>query len=358
MEAWSHSPVKEFKTTFFVDTNILCYLIDSTYPFLNEFIEHIKESPVIDLISSEYVLLEFIGVRKREHYLRESLLQTQAEGKPLCLSSLLRYHNQYSLPEIKFHTILPRIKNNVDAEKERITSDFKITFSSGFHRKLFNPTSDICLSSKISKEDSLVLISSVLPNEGTVNKNVILLTSDVDFHKWFYEKEVESGINSIFEKYDILRPDLKYSRNLNGHNNQQFNLEESSKLDELIENFNSYTHENLKQRLESLFIGDSFMPKNDKFPSDCVCCKATHNHPIINNKHITIIGGNLDFVYNTEDKVSFWSNGSEISEGFVATEGNDNLSFRLDIDDEVPEKASILAKVKEEGNLIFIHPDN
>jgi hypothetical protein len=100
------------------------------------------------------------------------------------------------------------------------------------------------------------------------------------------------------------------------------------------------------------------MPKNDKFPSDCVCCKATHNHPIINNKHITIIGGNLDFVYNTEDKVSFWSNGSEISEGFVATEGNDNLSFRLDIDDEVPEKASILAKVKEEGNLIFIHPDN
>ncbi|KAA6319380.1 hypothetical protein EZS27_030720, partial [termite gut metagenome] len=56
MEAWSHSPVKEFEITFFVDTNILSYLIDETYPLLNEFVKYLKESPVINLVSSEYAL--------------------------------------------------------------------------------------------------------------------------------------------------------------------------------------------------------------------------------------------------------------------------------------------------------------
>lgn len=359
MEAWSHSPVKEFKTTFFVDTNILCYLVDNTYPSLNKFIEHIKQSPIIDLISSEYVLLEFVGVRKREHYLRESLLQTQALGKPINLSSLLKYHNQYSLPEITFHSLLPQIKNNVDAEKEKITSDFGISFSSGFHRELFNPTSDICLSSKISKEDSLVLISSVLPNEGKANENVILFTSDADFHSWFNEKEIETNINDIFNKHNIYKPDLQYIRSINGDNNQKFNLPDTGEIKDIIVNFNSYINKNLKNRLEKLFIGNTFTPQGKNFPDDCVCFKVKSNLPVQNKKHITILGKDLNFVYNIENKISFWNNGKEISdEEFTATEGNSWLSFKVEIDNENPEKTNILAKLKEEDNLIFIHPDN
>jgi hypothetical protein len=359
MEAWSHSPVKEFKTTFFVDTNILCYLVDSTYPSLNEFIGHIKQCSMISLISSEYVLLEFVGVRKREHYLREALHQTQAENKPINLSSLLKYHNQYSLPEIEFHLLLPQIKSNVDAEKERITSEFGISFSSGFHRDLFNPTSDICLSSKISKEDSLVLISSVLPNEGIANENVILFTSDADFHSWFNEKELEASINDIFEKHDISKPDLQYIRNINGDNNQRFNLSDAVEMNDVIDNFTSYISKKLKDRLGKLYIGNSFTPQNRNFPNDCVCLKVKSNLPVQKNKHITIIGKKLDFVYNSEHKISFWNNNQEIpDEGFTATDDNNNLSFKIEIDDADPEKANILAKLKEEGNLIFIHPDN
>lgn len=360
MEAWSHSPVKEFKTTFFVDTNILCYLVDNTHPFLNKFIEHIKQCPIIDLISSEYVLLEFVGVRKREHYLRESILQTQVQGKTINLSSLLKYHNQYSLPEIDFHSLLPQIKNKVDAEKEKITSDFGISFSSGFHRKLFNPTSDICLSSKISKEDSLVLISSALPDEGKANENVILFTSDADFYSWFNDKGVEIGINDIFDKHKICKPNLQYIREIIGDNNQRFNLSDKTiEMTDFIANFNSHISKSLISRLEKLYIGNSFAPQDQNFPNDCICLKVKSDLSIQKNKHITIIGKDLSFIYNTEHKISFWNNGNEIpDDGFIATDGNSYLSFKVDIDNTNTDKANILAKLKEDGNLIFIHPDN
>jgi hypothetical protein len=359
MEAWSHSPVSEFEITFFVDTNILSYLIDDTYPLLNGFIKKLKKSPVIELISSEYVLLEFIGVRKREHYLREALSQSQSLGKPLNLSSLLKYHNQYSLPEIDFHSLLPTIKTNVDTEKDRITSEFGIIFKSGFHRNLYNPTSDICLSTKISKEDSLVLVSAILPNEGSINNDVIILTNDVDFHSWFYESEVERNIDNIFQVLGVLKPDLQHIKKINGSNNQQFNLTENIDLVNVMENFNSLLLNNLKRRLSHLFLGKTFSPSSPNIPNDIICFEAILDNTIFNNKHITIIGKDLDFVYNSDQQVSFWSNGKEIDkQGFAATADNNYLSFKLQIDDADKDKPNILAKLKNAGHLIFIHPDN
>jgi hypothetical protein len=359
METWSHSPVKDFKTTFFVDTNILCYLIDETYPMLNKFIKYLKDSPIVELISSEYVLLEFTGIRKREHYLREALSQTQKLGKSVNLSSLLKYHNQFSLPEIDFHSLLPNIKTNVDAEKDRISSEFGITFKSGFHKNLFNPTSDICLSTKISKEDSLVLVSSILPSEGNINRNVIFLTNDADFHDWFYEKEVNPNIDAIFQQHDIPKPDLQHLKKIKGNNGQVHNLTENVDLKDIIESINTYLKNNLSQRLNKLFVGISFKSRDNGIPNDCMCLEATSNNFILNNKHITIIGKDIDFVYNSECKVSFWNNGQAISnEGFTPTEGNNYLSFKLQIDDAIQDKSAILAKLRDAGHLIFIHPDN
>lgn len=360
MKNWSHTPVKDFKTTIFVDTNILCYLVDSTYPSLNRFIEQIKTSSLFDLISSEYVLLEFIGVRKREHYLREALSQNfQKTGKTINISSLLKYNNQYSLPEIKFHTLLPEIKSKVDAEKEKISLDFGINFSSGFHRELLNPTSDICLNSKISKEDSLVLVSAIIPEEGRINENVILFTNDADFQTSFYDKDVELAIDNVFNRFELKRPDLQNIRSITGANNQRINFTETENTENVLNNFNSIIIKKLQNKLHSLFIGITFVPKEENFPSDCIALKVMSKNTISKNNHITIIGNDLDYVYNTEDKISFWNNGQEVTEqGFIATEGNSYLSFKLSIDNAIPDKDSILTSLKQEGNLIFIHPDN
>jgi hypothetical protein len=358
METWSHTPVKEFEITFFVDTNILSYLIDETHPKLNEFIKYLKALPIINLISSQYALLEFIGVRKKEHYFREFLSQMQASGKIVNLSSFLQYHNEFSLPECDFYSLLPSIKKSVDADKERISSEFGIVFNSGFHKNLLNPTSDICLSTKISREDSLILISAILPYEGVVNQNVIILTNDRNFNDWFYDDCVQTCVNGIFQNYDITKPYLQHLKKIN-FDGQIFNLTENVELDKVTISFNSFLKNTLKKKLNNLFVGKTFLPKGDNIPNDCICFKADINKCIPNNKYLTLIGKNLDFVYNIEHKVSFWSNGKEIPEnGFTSTEGNNNLSFKLNIVDNVSEKSSILVKLKESDNLVFLHPNN
>ncbi|KAA6312764.1 hypothetical protein EZS27_036358, partial [termite gut metagenome] len=344
--------------TFFVDTNILSYLIDETYPLLNEFVKYLKESPVINLVSSEYALLEFIGVRKKEHYFRAFLKQMQETGKVVNLSSFLQYHNEFSLPECDFYTLLPAIKSNVDSEKDRISSEFGIKFCNGFHRNLFNLTSDICLSSKISREDSLILVSALLPNEGVVNQKVIILTNDKNFHDWFYDTNIQTNVDGVFQNHDVPKPNLQHLKKIN-IDGQVLNLTSDVELEKLKLAFNSFLKNILINNLSNLFIGKNFVPQGTNFPLDCICFKAEVNKSIQNRKYLTIIGKDLDFVYNTENSISFWNNGREISdERFIATDGNSYLSFKIEIDNANSEKANILARLKEEGNLIFLHPDN
>ena len=59
---------ERFQINFFLDTNILCYLIDNTFPTLTAFIKALKEMPVVQLYSSEYVLAELFEVRKKEDF--------------------------------------------------------------------------------------------------------------------------------------------------------------------------------------------------------------------------------------------------------------------------------------------------
>jgi predicted nucleic acid-binding protein len=361
METWSHSPVKEFEITFFVDTNILSYLIDETYPRLNEFIKWLKTIPIINLVSSEYVLLEFIGIRKREHYFREAVSQTSRLKRPINFSSLLKHHNRFELPEIDFYSLLPAIKSNIDVERERITSEFGIIFYNGFHRNLINPSSDICLCSKISKEDSLVLMSSVLPNEGEKNNNVILITNDGDFHKWFYDENISQNIDDVFRNHTIIKPNLQHIKEIEVKNNRKFNLLENKEdINDIIEGLTVFLQEKLKQQLNELYLGETFSSKNNTFPKDCICFKAIINKSIPNNKYVTIIGKNLDFVYNISHVISLWKNKKIEEETFIATEGDNNLSFKLNFADDISEteKDEILAKLKEPGNLIFLHPNN
>jgi hypothetical protein len=356
MKAWSHSPVSIFKTVFFFDTNILCYLIDGRYPQLVGLVNYLKNSTLIDLISSEYVMLEFIGVRKKEHYFRTYLHHAKLSKKNINLSDFIKNHNRFALDDIDFHSLLPEIKSNVESEIEKISSDFNIKYNIGFHSGLYKPTSEICLTTKISKEDSLVLLSSVLLDDGKTNAKVILLTNDSDFKNWFYEDEVKINIDKVFSQSGIIKPDIQNVKNILN----RFNLtEKNTDLNDIIDAIMSYIKNKLIVELKNLFVGTSFKPRDKGVPADCVCLEIKSENIIPNNKYITIIGSDLNFVYNPDEKISFWNNGKEIpKEGFKRTENNSYLSFKLHFDNLDKNKKKILTKLRENGNLIFIHPVN
>ena len=79
MEKWS-AQLEKFTINFFVDTNILVYLVDETRPTLTAFIKALSETPVVSLYASDYVFSEFIGVRKQENYFQSVIEKAREEG--------------------------------------------------------------------------------------------------------------------------------------------------------------------------------------------------------------------------------------------------------------------------------------
>lgn len=359
METWSQTPIKDFKVSFFLDTNILCYLVDNTYPNLNKFIKYLGSNPFSDVISSDYVLLEFIGIRKREHYLRAVLESGEQNGQSVNLSSLLKLHNQYSAPEVDFISIIPQIKENVDLDEEAITTQFNIDFNCKFHINLFEPTKNICLASKISKEDSLVLVSSVSPISENYNENCILLTNDADFSSW-YEQAIDK-IDCVFTENSIPKPHLKHIKSTE-LSDKRFNFTDN-KLD--ITGFEVYANKCilslLKNRLKDYYIGKSFTPYGEQCPPRVFAIKAERGVNLHNHKYITIIGKDLNFILTTNDKVDFWHKNKRIDDqGVLVSKNNQIYSFIFPLSIDILEQdiEAIFHLIQAEGHFVFYHPDS
>lgn len=354
MESWS-SQIDTFKIKIFLDTNILCYLVDNTYPALNQFIERLGEIPLVDLISSEFVLTEFVGVRKQEHYFREALKKGEKNGIQINFSSLIKNNKRYDIPNLSFDNLKEEIYDAVKFDEGKITSDYKISFSSGFNRSLLKPTSDICLTTKISKEDSLVLASAVFYEENRVFQNkTLLLTNDNDFHSWYSHSEKE--IDAIFVQHSAESPLVEHLDKFANGNLFSIPVMNFTKPNGI--SINDYTVKYIKSlfvnEFRKLFIGKVFQERCS-LPLGCICFKGEVDIQIPNKSYVVIIDKDLNFIYCTKHKVSFWNKSEITTSSFSVEKGYNELSFMIS-DSEIT--AEIIRKLKNPDNLIFIHPDN
>lgn len=211
MKPWSDTPIhREFTTKVFLDTNILTYLVDDTYASVSSFFLIAKESPFCELVCSKFVMFEFVGIRKREHYLRKVAANSKKSAKgEINFSSLLnqKFINTFAAPEVEFEDVIEDIKKDVELEIEKITTDLGINFAySIIHDDQLMPTFDICLSSKISNQDSLVLISSILPTSKDNVTSVIVFTNDGEFASSFNANQT---IADQFTKHQLEKPHVK-----------------------------------------------------------------------------------------------------------------------------------------------------
>ncbi|UJS17369.1 MAG: hypothetical protein L3J17_15875 [Candidatus Jettenia sp.] len=356
MEAWSDSPIIDnFRINFYLDTMILSYLLDKTYPCLTQTIEFLKNCPFSDLVSSHYVIFEFVGIRKREHYLRELVKKCQGPEGTLNMSSLLKYKDDFSAPEVKFEDIQLTIKTKVEEELSKITKDFSIEYSKNIiHNGLLQPTFDICLSSKISKEDSLVLCSAVLPNEQISEDFVLILSND----RQFVQDSSETKLNEIFRNHSIKKPLVEYLKD--------FKLEDGTKIDltisENIDKVPDFVIKKLKELVikknKDLFLGKTIKCAS-KSPSNTICFNLESNTFLNKDIYIVIIGSDLNFFYSIKARGEFWNHEEIKSYPFQST-SVEPISFLIydKSDDGIKKElaSEIIEMLSKSGNLVFIHP--
>lgn len=345
MKSWSVRVPDNLRVGVFLDTNILCYLVDNTYPSLTQFIQDISTCCCVELISSDFCQIEFTGIRKREHYLRLIIEQSRAQNKTVNVSSLLKYHNQFGCEEIKFEDVIDEIETKVKSDIDRVVSEFGIKFTS-MNSQISSLARDICLNSKISKEDSLVLASAGMDS----NKQVIpciLLTNDSDFGKWYNEKKLI--LEKIFTNYEIVLPHVLDIRQIWGYNLHDVCVPQEEmiiRLKDMLMVYNPKT-----------YLGISFQPQQcilNKYPN----LLAFHSrNTIYQNKYVCELSADLQSFVNIPNKGAFYHKNALVDEGFVFAERSDDIvTFLIDNMSKVyaeEDYQEILNMLQQSDNLVF-----
>ena len=352
--------MEEFRINFFLDTNILCYLIDNTYPALTGFIKSLGKMPVVSLFTSEYVLAELIEVRKKEDYYQEVVKRSKKDKRYINISSFITHNKRYDIPHYTYGgELIPPVKTRVDKDIEKIVNGFGITYDSKFNDRLLSPMKDVCLSTRISREDSLVLVSSLFRGDKTVIPNrVVVLTNDDDFEKWCdsSKSDIETDLRSNGLSMPYVEHLKRLGKMITGDNKRWDLISNATTKEDGEVIALEYVTKCLMWMFKDRFIGlvkpttrATKAPKNTLF----VKVKAS----MLNNDIYTIVlNKNLTYMYCPQNKADFYRDGKSLVKPFIPKSKKDKVSYVVNLRDK--ETPRVFNQLNKEDNLVFIHPDS
>lgn len=350
----------EFRIKVALDTMILSYLVDKTYPNLNTFVEYLSQCNYVDIVVSKVVIYEFIGIRKLEHYLREIYAHTKKNNGKMNLSSAIKYRKDFNAPELPYKEVYSDVKRKVKADLKKISERFDVSFDDTIlHKEIWEPQNDLVLSSKISKEDSLVLLSSVFPNEGAAEEYLVFLTNDGQFFDSFNDKVWENVVENFFNRYSLKKPFVYNLRKIGLlSSDRTINLINGSESKaEITKHAENFIFQHIENKNSRLLIGKTFKCEcKPALRKRLLCFKL--KKPLQNDIYISIIPNDLTFIYNHDTKLSGFRNVETIiNYPYKPIPGNENkISVELLKSDGTLLPNEEMEKIVQKGNLVLLHP--
>lgn len=344
-----------------LDTQILAYLIDNTYPSLNIFIKTLSENPFVDLACSKFAIYEFIGIRKLEHYLRCLVTETQSKGGNVNFSSAIKYKSEFDSPELKYIDAYKNVKEEVEKELKSIYDNFGIIYENiNIHNELWKPHQDLVLSTKISKEDSLLLLSTIYPDSLFKEDFLILFTNDSQFYNSFNDIKWEEVQNEIFENHSLIKPQIHNLRKCELLDKTTVNFTETIDIEKINSFANNFIFEQIQRKNSKLLLGKTISCAcNANLKKQFLCFQLEDEKELVANLYLTILTKSF-ILYNHPLKLSdFYSHG-KIDLPYKANEDIISKEISIKLADEEGKNIDeeIMNNIISTGNLVFIHPDS
>ena len=345
-----------FRIKIALDTQILAYWVDKTYPNLCLFIEELSKSPFVDIICSRFAIYEFVGIRKVEHYLRCLIYKPTENGAKPNFTSALKYKNEFNNPEIPYSKVFPEIKKAVENELKQIDDLLDIDCDTlTFPNELWEPHQDLVLSTRMSKEDSLLLMSSIFNDKLKKEDYLVLLTND----KQFYDSiEEESG--EIFQRHKLTKPKVYSLKEMN-IGGTTINLVSDKKEEEIIKDFTTkFILERIKEKNQKLYIG-KVKTCPEKHKGELLCFGLEAN-TLENNLYLSVLSEKLEYLYNIKEPLTdfhYGREGKRIENTYTPIKENKdsrNISVKVKENGDYLSKENY-SKISKTGDLVFIHPD-
>lgn len=347
----------KYRINIYLDTNILVDYAEKTYPLLNQSIDYLAQCPFVTLRSSHYVLFEYTEVRKYNLFLKHINTSKIAKLKNLffCnqhktinkayLKNKSWCHNGLDYLKLK-DSIIPIVQRELDFFRVSLDIDFD---EHVLHKELVYPTNTLCLSTSISKEDCLVLISCMYPTSDNKLEQCILLSRDNQYHNACNTNQDE--VNSILSVTGLASPNLISTRKIKYGNNRHFNLYETQDKTnvEFKDVWNSIIKTELRKKLSQDYIGETYCYGRQGTPeANCIYFDTQDKAKYIyQTEGLSFIPNDLSRIISINGPIEFW-NQKPIDHYPYNNPKNTKYSFR-------PTDCSplLIEVLRQKGNLVF-----
>lgn len=329
-----------FKVNIFLDTNILDdYAINANSNILYS-LEYLAQCPFVSLKSSHFIKYELTELLKAQYF------NKKINGS-MEITQKAHIRKNWTLNGQSYLAFKDEIKENVERSLVNIETNLDFKFDDlKLHDKITAPTCDICLSTRISKEDSLVLVSCMSPN-GVDNIDFSgILSNDGQYNRAFAESK--DNVISIFSKHGLNTPVFLSTKSLNGNVNiydKTFSVETLRKL------WNDIILDLIARKREDSFIGKTYKFGNRGISAQCVYVNFGKDRNVVPaHNWITLIANDLSF-YKTLEAETYWSMDKQITLPYTFT-----TEHKISFLPRSGELSSVeLKKLREKDNYVFMY---
>ena len=335
---------ERFRINIYLDTNILVDYIEGKYPLLCQSINFLANCPWVTLRSSHYVLFEFTEVRKYNlfiHKIPDIDLEKWTKFK-------VKQNNWKVDPSFDYKDYQTEISKTINEELEILHQDLKLNFDEHvLHEALVYPANNLCLSTRISKEDCLVMISCMHPQVSLKLSQCILLSRDKQYNDAFSEDR--ENVCKLFENIHLDIPDMLKASHLQINNEGRsvnLYLNEGSPFD--LESFwISLIRSYIIKKMGDNYLGKTYVYGIKSPENECVYFTMDNPEKVLEKSDgLIFISPDLEIIHSIVVNFKYWNN-KEINLPYVNSQ-DPKYSFKpLGI------PSNVLADIRKEGWLVF-----
>lgn len=239
-----------FKVDFFLDTNILVDYVQGGNQLLIESLDYLAKCPFVTLRSSHYVEFEFTEVRKKNEFFK--MVHDRYPSKTPGDRSVKNYgSNNWKDGEVDYLSYKDTIQSCVEQNLNLLKNNLKVDFDDHvLHKDLVKTTCKIVLQTKISREDSMVLVSCMYPTPEDRLLYCVILTNDKQYNDAYNSSK--ECIDEILGQGEVCLPQFFCLKNMP---NQKLN----NKSD-IIAFWNKTILNFIKNKNVSYYVGHTVTP--------------------------------------------------------------------------------------------------
>lgn len=333
-----------FCIQIYLDTNILVDYVEQNNSLLDASLQFLSICPFVKLRSSHYVKFEFIEVRKRREFYRYVKKRLPSS------SDKITFERDWVLDGCDYNDCKDKIINIVNKDLEKIKNNLNIDFNNHIlHHNLLEPTKDICLSSKISREDCLVMISCVYPHP-SIDERLefsVVLSNDQQYKTAYIENK--ETIDSILQTYKLHLPEFLCTKEL-PFSNKTVDLNNTSQKIDIRLLWIHIISQLLVLKNADIFVG--YTIKAGKSRQNLIFFDINDkNKVLLDSEALTFIAYDLSGYLTIMKDFDYWNNTRALSLPHSDINDTQYSLIKNDIDKQ---DMDILQK---KGNLIFYEND-